>query len=198
MSANDNANNGKDSNGSRVSTHDSNHDSKPADATITAKTKARGLELLAYSQRQLDRIVNPTTRQNAVDSTIAFASRRPMLSLFVAVQLVLALLPLLLFGTFVLSTVVLATLTAIVFVLFWMGVALLFLVPTLFFTSGLAVLLWLWAVSTYVTTRALYNRLPASVRARASADKQVIFPREGGHDFDLDSAIHAEAAEMRE
>ncbi|KAI1125809.1 hypothetical protein F5Y10DRAFT_223202 [Nemania abortiva] len=185
--------------------------------TIMAKAKARGLDLLAYSQRRVDRIVNPATRQRAIDSVTAFASKRPLLSLFITAQLLLSLLPLLLFGGFVLSTIVLATVTALAFVLFWTGLALLFLVPTLFFTAGLALLLWVWAVGTYVTFRAFYSRLPASIRGPAgSDDKHVIFPhKEGGfasgttrfrptsasapaHDFDFDDAIAAEAAEVRE
>ncbi|KAI0117987.1 hypothetical protein GGR51DRAFT_273196 [Nemania sp. FL0031] len=199
--------------------NDDNHGSasSSSNGTITAKAKARGLDLLAYSQRQADRIVNPATRQRAFDATTAFASKRPLLSLFITAQLLLSLLPLLLFGTFVLSTIGLATLTALAFVLFWTGLALLFLVPTLFFTAGLALLLWVWAVGTYIIFRALYSRLPASMRGQGrSGDKHVIFPPRASpftsetakfrpasasasaHDFDFDDAIDAKAAELRE
>ncbi len=51
-----------------------------ANNTIAAKAKARAHDMLAYSQRQVDRIVAPSTRQRAVDSATAFATKRPLLS----------------------------------------------------------------------------------------------------------------------
>ncbi|KAI1161613.1 hypothetical protein F5B18DRAFT_430502 [Nemania serpens] len=151
-----------------------NHD-KPTNATLAAKARVRGNDLLAYGQRQVDRVVSPATRQKAIDSTTAFASSRPLLSLFLTAQLLFSLLPLLLFATFILSTVVFATLLALAFVLFWTGLALVVLVPTLFFTGGLAVLLWLWAMSTFIVLRVLYNRLPARLRG---TDKYAIFHKD--------------------
>ncbi|KAJ2965361.1 hypothetical protein NUW58_g10898 [Xylaria curta] len=175
---------------------DENTNDKFAD-TITAKNKARAQDMLAYTQRQVDRVVSPSTRQKAVDSTTAFVSKRPLLAvcsrpldskpccvtaipplprllppsalptdtgLFIAAQLLVSLFPLLIFTTFVLSTVALVLVCAVAFALFWTGVALLFLVPTLFFTSGLAVLVWLWAVGTYLVARAVYARLPENMR----------------------------------
>lgn len=56
-----------------------NHD-KPTNATLAAKARVRGNDLLAYGQRQVDRVVSPATRQKAIDSTTAFASSRPLLS----------------------------------------------------------------------------------------------------------------------
>lgn len=99
-----------------------------------------------------------------------------------------------------LSTLVLATLAAASFVLFWTGLALLFLAPTLCFTAGLAILIWLWAACTYVIFRALYSRLPASVRAHSGgegSDRHVIFSA-SGQGFDFDGAVSAEANDMRE
>lgn len=116
-----------------------------------------------------------------------------------AAQLLTSLFPLLFFATFVLSTITVALLSGIAFALFWTGVALLFLVPILFFTCGLACLVWLWAIGAYLLGRAVYTRLPASVRG---PDKHVIFRSDssGKHakGFNLDDAINAEAAEARE
>ncbi|KAI1273847.1 hypothetical protein F5Y07DRAFT_243792 [Xylaria sp. FL0933] len=172
------------------------NDNMAADDTMTAKAKARARDMFAYSQHQVDRVVAPSTRQKALDSTTAFATKRPLLSLFIAAQFLLALVPTLFFTTFVLSTLGFALLSAIAFTLFWALVALLFLLPTLFLTSGFAVLMWLWAVGTYVVARAVYMRLPASMRQSVNpgGKKRGIF----GQDFDLDESIAAEVAEARE
>lgn len=172
----------------------------PSDAdSMAAKAKTRVLNILTYGQHQADRVVNPTTRKRALESVSDFASKRPLISLFIAAQLLTSLFPLLFFATFVLSTITVALLSGIAFALFWTGVALLFLVPTLFFTCGLACLVWLWAVGAYVLARAVYARLPASVRG---PDKHVIFHSDSAakhaHGFDLDGAINAEVAEVRE
>ncbi|KAI1110594.1 hypothetical protein F5Y14DRAFT_358781 [Nemania sp. NC0429] len=191
---------------SRNSDDDDHDGNKPANATPAAKTKVRGHDLLAYGQRQIDRVVSPATRQRAIDSATAFASRRPLLSLFLTAHVLLSLLPLLLFATFVFSTTVFAVLFALAFVLFWTGLALLVLVPTLFFTGGLAILLWLWAMGTFITLRVLYNRLPASLRS--NTDKHVIShkgespaqsssERGPAHDFHSDEATDVEAAETK-
>ncbi|KAI1190287.1 hypothetical protein F5B17DRAFT_107114 [Nemania serpens] len=146
-----------------------------ADATLAAKARVRGRDLLVYGQRQIDRVVSPAARQKVIDATTVFASNRPLLSLFLAAQLLLSLLPLLLFVTFVLSTTVFAVLFAFAFIFFWTGLALVVFVPTLFFTGGLAVLLWLWAMSAFIVFRVLYSRLPASLRG---TDKHVIFRKD--------------------
>lgn len=67
-----------------------------------------------------------------------------------------------LFVSFAVSTTLFALVTAVVFSLFWVGVALLFLAPTLFVTGSVAVLVWMWAVSAIVVARWVYNLLPAS------------------------------------
>ncbi|KAI0546286.1 hypothetical protein F4679DRAFT_413480 [Xylaria curta] len=163
-----------------------------------AKAQSRAHDVLAYAQRQIDRVVSPSTRQKAIESTTAFTSKRPLLSLFIAAQLFTALLPILLFATFVLSTTVIAFACAVSFALFWNGVALLVLVPTLFLTFGLAVLVWLWAVGTYIVFRAVYARIPARVRGTQNAndtDKRVIFSKNAS---DFDDAVNAEVREARE
>ncbi|KAI1312916.1 hypothetical protein F5Y03DRAFT_204111 [Xylaria venustula] len=172
-------------------------DNMSTDDTMTAKAKARARDVLAYSQRQVDRVVNPSTRQKAWDSTAAFATQRPLLSLFIATQILLALIPTLIFATFVLGTLGLALASALAFTLFWALVALLFLIPTLLLTSGIAVIVWTWAVGTYVAGRAVYTRLPASMRQAVNpgGEKRIIF---NNQNFDLDDAIAAEVKEARE
>ncbi|KAI0418392.1 hypothetical protein F5X98DRAFT_117396 [Xylaria grammica] len=180
------------------SNHNAGNKAANGDNTITAKAKARAHGVLAYSQRQVDRVVAPSTRQKAIDSTTAFATKRPLLSLFIATQILSALVPTLLFTTFVISALVFALLSAVVFTLFWTLVALLFLIPTLLVTSGFAILIWLWAVGSYIVARAIYLRLPASARQTINpgGDKRIIF--NNNMSYDLDEAIAAEVAETRE
>ncbi|KAI0859238.1 hypothetical protein F4860DRAFT_275014 [Xylaria cubensis] len=189
-----------------------------SNTTTAAKAKAqsRAHDVLAYAQRQIDRVVSPSTRQKAIESTTAFASKRPLLSLFIAAQLTTALLPILLFATFVLTTTALAFAFAVSFALFWTGVALLVLVPTLFLTFGLALLVWLWALGAYVVFRAVYARLPARLRGGTrgtrtrtpnandtdtDTDRRVIFFSKNSlssSSYDLDDAVNAEVREARE
>lgn len=76
---------------------------------------------------------------------------------FLAVQIILSALPLLLFVSFSLVTLVVVLVAAIAFSVFWIGAALLILVPTLLaaFFGGLFV--WIWAVGTYLFCRFAYR-----------------------------------------
>ncbi|KAI1499559.1 hypothetical protein F5X99DRAFT_273322 [Biscogniauxia marginata] len=194
---------------------------------MSAKAKARANDVLAYGQRQVDRVVSPPTRQKAYDSVYAFATARPILSSFILVQALFSLLPLLFFAGFVLSTAAAALVCAATFALFWAGVAALFLAPTLFLVSGLALLVWAWALATFLAARWVYQVLPAGARGDArllrvpglgigggarggsdgdsdSAGKKVIFRKNyhanGGDEngLDFDVDIKAEAAEVKE
>ncbi|KAI1437397.1 hypothetical protein GGR50DRAFT_69753 [Xylaria sp. CBS 124048] len=167
--------------------------------SATVKAKTRAYNLFAYGQDRLDRIVPPSTREEVVDSISTFANKRPLLSLLLATNILLALLPTVLFAGFFLTALFIALLSALAFILFWTGIALLFFVPTLFLTAGLSILVWLWAVGTYIVGRSIYNRLP--LRLRVTEDKKVIFHRDasGNHgNGDGFEAIKAEVAEARD
>ena len=56
--------------------------------------------------------------------------------------------------------------TAIVFSLFWIGIALLVLLPTLFITVSLGIVVWIWAVSSFLIARWVYNFVPINVKGR--------------------------------
>jgi membrane protein implicated in regulation of membrane protease activity len=62
----------------------------------------------------------------------------------------------------VLGTLALSFISALVFTLFWIGVALLVLLPTLFITVSLAIMTWVWAVSSFVVARWVYDAMPIS------------------------------------
>ncbi|KAM5356522.1 hypothetical protein ACJ41O_003168 [Fusarium nematophilum] len=128
--------------------------------TNSARESTSGL--VAYTRSWVDRIVSPDSRQRAYDSTAAFASDRPILFSFIVSQLLFSFLPFLLFATFSLSTVAFALGAAIIFALFWIGVAFMLLVPTLLVTSSVAVLVWGWAVGSFIVARWLYTYASAA------------------------------------
>jgi membrane protein implicated in regulation of membrane protease activity len=80
---------------------------------------------------------------------------------FLSSQLIFSFLPLVLFTIFALSTVAFAVGGAILFALFWIGIALLVLIPTLFITASIGVLVWAWAAGSFVIVRAVYRRVAA-------------------------------------
>ncbi|KAF5631820.1 kinase [Fusarium sp. NRRL 52700] len=136
----------------------------------TARDNASGF--IAYARSSVDRVVPPNSRQKAYDNTASFASSRPILFSFVVSQLLLSFLPLLIFLTFSLSTIVFALGAAIVFALFWIGVALLVLVPALLVTSSIAVLVWGWAIGSFIIARWLYNHSPVGVQNNEVVKKE--------------------------
>lgn len=83
---------------------------------------------------------------------------------FLASQLIFSFIPLLTFAIFALSTVAFAFFAAIIFSLFWIGVALLVLVPALLVTFSIAVLVWAWAVGSFIIARWLYYHSPVGVQ----------------------------------
>ncbi|KAH7198527.1 uncharacterized protein B0J16DRAFT_40153 [Fusarium flagelliforme] len=123
--------------------------------THSQDEKASGF--INYARNSVDRVVPPSSRQRAYDNTMSFASSRPILFSFIVSQLLLSFLPLLIFVIFSLSTILFALGSAIIFALFWIGVALLVLVPALLVTSSIAVLVWGWAIGSFVVARWLYN-----------------------------------------
>jgi hypothetical protein len=85
------------------------------------------------------------------------------LQTFVLIQTLLSFTPVALFLAFALGTLALSFITALLFSLFWIGIALFVLVPTLFITVSLGVVLWVWAVSSFLVARWLYNIVPVRV-----------------------------------
>ncbi|KAK7740858.1 hypothetical protein SLS62_011003 [Diatrype stigma] len=77
----------------------------------------------------------------------------------IATQLFFATLPILCFATFTVSAAGAALAGALLFALFWTGVALfVFLVPALLVASAAAALVWLWAISAFLVARWVYLR----------------------------------------
>jgi hypothetical protein len=102
--------------------------------------------------------------------TLLYSSTDRPLQSFIVSQLLLSFLPLLLFTTFALSTVAFSLGAAVVFALFWISVAFMLLVPTLLVTSSIAVLVWGWAVGSFLVARWLYRHAPVAVQGDMSID----------------------------
>ncbi|KAI1774460.1 hypothetical protein F4818DRAFT_442605 [Hypoxylon cercidicola] len=167
------------------------------DTSSSAKAKARANDLLVYSQKQVDRVVSPPTRQKAYDYVRGLAIEKPVLFSFIAFQLTLSLAPVLLFAGFVTTTLAVSLISALMFSLFWIGIATLVLVPTLFLTFSIALFLWAWAATTYFAGRWVYARLPLGVEGDGkvvakmpNGDRKVIFEKTPD--------IRAGAAEVKE
>ncbi|CAM1502755.1 Fc.00g075310.m01.CDS01 [Cosmosporella sp. VM-42] len=149
---------------------------------IAAKTHEKASGVYAYAQKSLDRVIEPESRQKAYDTTVDFASARPIVFSFIVSQFIFSFLPLLIFATFAISTVAFALGSAIIFSLFWIGVAMLLLVPTLLVTFSIAVLVWGWAVGSFVVARWLYNHAPVGVKGDVEVEaggKRVTVYKEG-------------------
>jgi hypothetical protein len=111
-----------------------------------------------------------TTLPHSVTIELMFFSQ---LQSFILAQLTLSFLPLLLFASFVLSVLAFAAGCAIVFTLFWAGVALLFLIPTVLATGGLAILFWAWAVSSFLVAKWTWTMVPENWKGAVGLEGDV-------------------------
>lgn len=111
---------------------------------------------------------------------------------FIVSQFVFSFLPVLLFLTFAVSTVAFALGAAILFALFWIGVAFLLLVPTLLVTSSIAVLVWGWAVGSFLIARWVYNHVPGvqgDLQVDAAGKRFNVVKDERGLDGKIESIV---------
>ncbi|KAI5458542.1 hypothetical protein BGZ63DRAFT_406945 [Mariannaea sp. PMI_226] len=147
---------------------------------IAAAASEKASGLYSYAQRSIDHVVSPSSRRQAYDFTSEFAADRPILFSFIVGQILFSFLPFLLFLSFSLSTVAVALGAALVFSLFWIGVAFMVLVPTLLVTSSIAVLVWGWAIGSFIVARWLYNHAPFGVHETENGVE--IIKKENGTD----------------
>ncbi|CZT49764.1 uncharacterized protein RSE6_10653 [Rhynchosporium secalis] len=111
-------------------------------------------------------IVTPSAREQYYKNTSTFAHDQPLIFTFLFTQLLLSSTPIALFLAFSLGLLLLSLVSALLFSLFWIGVALLVLVPTVFITVSLAIAVWVWALSSFLIARWVYNVVPVSVSGR--------------------------------
>lgn len=112
---------------------------------------------------------------------------------FLGVQILLCATPLLLFASFTVGTLLLSLITAAVFSLFWIGIALLVLLPTLFITVSIGIAVWIWLVSSFLIARWVYNIVPINVRGKTEVGlpngKKAVVTKSGEGYGDLDAEI---------
>jgi membrane protein implicated in regulation of membrane protease activity len=112
---------------------------------------------------------------------------------FLAVQIFLSATPLLLFVSFTVGTLFLSLITAAVFSLFWIGVALLVLIPTLFVTVSIGIAVWIWLVSSFLIARWVYNVVPINVRGKTEVGlpngRKAVVTKSGEGYGDLDGEV---------
>ncbi|KAI9826646.1 MAG: hypothetical protein M1832_006242 [Thelocarpon impressellum] len=148
---------------------------------VVQSVRGGASSLAGTVQGYVDRIAPPETRQQVWSKLQNFAAEQPILASFLFVQAALAAIPVLLFGSFALATLVVSLLAAVAFSLFWIGAAALVLVPTLFVAFSAGVCLWLWAIGNYIALRFTYNVLSAAlgpakvpeIRAEVKTDRGV-------------------------
>ncbi|KAJ6437724.1 transposase [Purpureocillium lavendulum] len=138
-------------------------DGSPASRSTATVVGDHVAGVYALTRRSLDRVVAPSSRRRAYDAASAFASSRPILFSLLLAQALLSSVPLVLFAFFCASTACLALAAGLAFTFFWVGVALLVLVPTLLLTSSVAALLWAWALGAFLVARWLYGHAPTTV-----------------------------------
>ncbi|KAH7074604.1 hypothetical protein BKA63DRAFT_513327 [Paraphoma chrysanthemicola] len=109
-------------------------------------------------QSTTDRLLPPAEREKKLKDLRDFTNRNPKLTAFLAFQIALAGPPFILFLTFAASTLLISLSTALLFALtsalvytfFAVGIALFFLVPTLFLASFAATFFFLWCLAAYL------------------------------------------------
>ncbi|KAK4569842.1 hypothetical protein LTR86_002811 [Recurvomyces mirabilis] len=124
---------------------------------ILSRIEGLGNWIVMKGQAILDRLISPEQRANLLAKLQAFMLKNPKLSAFLGMNFALTGIPLFLFLLFTLVVAVFAILVglilgllgAVVFILFAVGVALCFVLPAIFFTTGAACFLFLWGLGGY-------------------------------------------------
>ncbi|OAL50899.1 hypothetical protein IQ07DRAFT_537141 [Pyrenochaeta sp. DS3sAY3a] len=108
-----------------------------------------------------NRVLPPKKREEIVDNVHAFANRNPKLAAFLAIQIVLTGIPLLVFLAFATTTllvslttcILLGILAALAFTFIAVGLALILVVPTVFLASCSATVIFVWSFAGYLVLR---------------------------------------------
>ncbi|KAF2226121.1 hypothetical protein BDZ85DRAFT_279770 [Elsinoe ampelina] len=123
-------------------------------AAILSKLDGFGSSIAAKGKSLLDSFFPPEKRAELLARIKAFVLKNPKVSAFLLTNVALSAGPLILFAFFSLTVfvfalivaLVVALLAAVAFTLFAVGVALLILFPTVFFTTLTATFLFLWGL----------------------------------------------------
>lgn len=117
--------------------------------------------LLNTGGGMLDKYFPPEKREALKSKLSKFATEKPYLASFLLSQLALSGPAIALFVIMSITVLVFALIAgiliglvgALLFIVFAVGVALIFLLPTLFFTTFAAVFIWLWGMGAYMIVK---------------------------------------------
>jgi hypothetical protein len=124
---------------------------------VALEPRRRANSIYNYFLSYVDKVADADTRQRHYDRVSGFSQERPILASFLAVQIAFSLLPVALFLSFGAGVLLFTVCSAAAFAAFWIGAALLVLLPTLFVTLSLGFLFWIWALSTVIIARWIYS-----------------------------------------
>ncbi|KAK5279562.1 hypothetical protein LTR40_007623, partial [Exophiala xenobiotica] len=124
------------------------------------------IKVISTAGAILDRALPPQRREQYKNWLIKFATDRPYLASFLLSQIALSGIPLVLFCCMtvsvfifsILAGVLLGVIGGLMFAVPAMGLALLILLPVLFFTTAAAVFIWLWGVGACYVIKWLSQR----------------------------------------
>jgi hypothetical protein len=130
-----------------------------ADRLSTVKTTLLNALFTVTDKAEVavNRILPPERRETLQQRFVSFATAHPLLATLLLSQIAFSGIPLLLFALFTVGVLVfslvtallLAVLTAVLFTAFCVGFAFLLLLPTLFLTTFAGVSVWFWAWGAY-------------------------------------------------
>ena len=135
--------------------------------TVTGVLQGGVSNLLNAGQSWLDRFIPPDRREEMKNKIAKFATEKPQLAAFLLSQIALSGGPLFLFAVMSLTVFVVAlvagllvgVLGAVLFTVFCVGVALIVLLPILFFTTAAATFVFLWGLGAYYIVK-WFNKKP--------------------------------------
>lgn len=135
--------------------------------------------LQSKAQGVIDSLFPPEKRAAMISRLQAFAASNPKLSAFLLTNIALTGLPLLMFVVFTITVFVfslvaaflVAVLVALLFTVFMVGVALLFVLPTVFITTMGATFLFLWGLGGYYIVKWFNESEAPAAEGTAIGDK---------------------------
>ncbi|KAF4548180.1 Hypothetical protein D9617_31g064160 [Elsinoe fawcettii] len=148
-------------------------------SAILGKIESFGSSIGAKGKNLLDSFFPPEKRAELLARIKAFVLKNPKVSAFLLTNVALTAGPLILFAFFSLTVfvfalivaLVVALLAAVAFTLFAVGVALVILFPTVFFTTLTATFLFLWGLGGYYIFKYFNKDSPPGAKGDTIGDK---------------------------
>ncbi|KAK1825454.1 hypothetical protein LTR12_000255 [Friedmanniomyces endolithicus] len=125
-----------------------------ATSGVLGKIEGWGGWIANMGKSLLDRVISPERRASLLAMLQAFMLKNPKLSAFMGMNIAITGVPLFLFILFTITValfslivgLILGLLAAVLFIVFAVGTALVFVLPTVFFTTMAACFLFLWGL----------------------------------------------------